>query len=167
MSEIILNGLAQLNVENDEHWTTEGLPRLDILKDLTGTQITRDMLNSAAKGFTRSNPTLPTAVVPFVNNSEQPSNVLENINTEFTQFQTEVTNLSPLEQKIKHLQEEQSKANVALSEARKHLDEVNKHLDAVLRQQERTGVSDRNVIAVSAVQAYQESQRKQRENRLG
>lgn len=46
--------LSQLDKNNDDHWTTNGLPRLDVLKDLTGDKsVTRKMVTDADPSFTR------------------------------------------------------------------------------------------------------------------
>lgn len=33
--------LSKLDSDNDDHWTQEGLPRLDVLKTMTGQSVTR------------------------------------------------------------------------------------------------------------------------------
>lgn len=65
MSEKIREALAKLDIGNDDHWTTEGLPRLDVMKDLVGEPVTRADITAAAKGFSRKTPNLE---------AEQPEN---------------------------------------------------------------------------------------------
>jgi hypothetical protein len=48
--------LAKLDGENDGHWTTDGLARLDVLKEL-GVTATRAELQAAAPGYSRANRT--------------------------------------------------------------------------------------------------------------
>lgn len=51
----IAAALAQLDPSNDQHWTSDGLPRLDTVKFFAGDQsLTRDAVTSEAPGFTRS-----------------------------------------------------------------------------------------------------------------
>lgn len=51
----IREALSQLDVANDNHWTADGLPRLDTVKMLAADQsITREHVNAALPGFTRS-----------------------------------------------------------------------------------------------------------------
>jgi hypothetical protein len=51
----IKGALGKLDVTNDNHWTADGLPRLDTVKLLAGDQsITREALAMAAPGFTRA-----------------------------------------------------------------------------------------------------------------
>lgn len=65
MSDKIREALAKLDIGNDDHWTTEGLPRLDVMKDLVGEPVTRADITAAAKGFSRKTPNLE---------AEQPEN---------------------------------------------------------------------------------------------
>lgn len=65
MSDKLRQALAKLDIGNDDHWTTEGLPRLDVMKDLVGEPVTRADITAAAKGFSRKTPNLE---------AEQPEN---------------------------------------------------------------------------------------------
>ena len=58
MSEQICNTLEKLNIENDDHWTSEGLPRLDVMKELGGVAVSRAQVTDAAKTFTRATPSI-------------------------------------------------------------------------------------------------------------
>lgn len=61
MSNSIGAALQQLDSSNDNHWTADGMPRLDTLKALTGeTDITRAQVTEVAPFFSRENPTLET-----------------------------------------------------------------------------------------------------------
>jgi len=51
--ELILEALKALDPKNDDHWTADGLPRLDVVK--AGT---RAVVTKAAPNFSRSNPNL-------------------------------------------------------------------------------------------------------------
>jgi uncharacterized coiled-coil protein SlyX len=64
VSQAILTALRALDVGNDNHWTADGLPRLDTVKMLASDQtLTRDSVSAAAPGFTRTSP-LPAEVPP-------------------------------------------------------------------------------------------------------
>lgn len=52
-NEEILEALLGLSPGNDEHWTTDGLPRLDAVENLLGASVTRKQLTNAAPEFTR------------------------------------------------------------------------------------------------------------------
>ena len=45
--------IDSLNVENDDHWTENGLPKLDVIKDLTGKSHSRKEITDAAPLVTR------------------------------------------------------------------------------------------------------------------
>src|SRR5574343_1269679 len=47
--------LQQLDPNNDDHWTGEGLPRLDVVRMLSGAStLTREQVSQAAPGLTRA-----------------------------------------------------------------------------------------------------------------
>lgn len=53
--DAILNALSSLSADNDTHWTSDGLPLLDNLKQLTGiASLTRSDVTSALPGFSRN-----------------------------------------------------------------------------------------------------------------
>lgn len=54
MSVQIIGALAKLDKNNDDHWTADGLPRLDVLKDFGATDASRVDVTNAAKGFSRN-----------------------------------------------------------------------------------------------------------------
>lgn len=56
MKEKIIEALGKLDVNNDNHWTNEGLPKLEALKFSVGSNVTRDQLNEVAPGYTREHP---------------------------------------------------------------------------------------------------------------
>lgn len=57
MKEKIIETLLKLDTTNDNQWTQDGLPKVDVLKFLSGGETwTRDQISEAAPGFTRSNP---------------------------------------------------------------------------------------------------------------
>jgi hypothetical protein len=47
--------LKLLDPQNDEHWTAGGLPRVEALEQLTGTQLSRADVEAAAPDLKRSN----------------------------------------------------------------------------------------------------------------
>lgn len=56
MKEKIIEALGKLDVNNDNHWTNEGLPKLEALKFSVGSNVTRDQVNEVAPGYTREHP---------------------------------------------------------------------------------------------------------------
>lgn len=52
--QIVQNAIAQLDANNNEHWTADGLPRLDAVRTLAGDlTVTREEVNQASPGFIR------------------------------------------------------------------------------------------------------------------
>lgn len=50
----IVTGLKKLDLQNDNHWTTDKLPRIETVRILAGRQtINRDEIEATAPGFTR------------------------------------------------------------------------------------------------------------------
>lgn len=58
-TEDVFKILMELDPENEEHWTLDGVPRMDALADLGLPGMTRDQLKELAPLFTRSNRELP------------------------------------------------------------------------------------------------------------
>ena len=59
MTAKILAALAQLDTSNANHWTEDGLPRMDTVKLLAASpDLTREHVTGAAPGFSRTNPIL-------------------------------------------------------------------------------------------------------------
>lgn len=55
MNEQIVAALQQLDPSNADHWTSDGLPRVDTVKELASLQwLSRDQINAAAPGLTRT-----------------------------------------------------------------------------------------------------------------
>lgn len=62
MTNKILEALLNLDVQNNNHWTADGLPRLDTVKMLASEQtLTREQVAVAAPGFSRTTATGYTA----------------------------------------------------------------------------------------------------------
>ena len=50
----IAEALSQLDVDNDEHWTQDDLPRLDVVSKLVGHSVSRKEITDVAPEFSRS-----------------------------------------------------------------------------------------------------------------
>ena len=67
MDANLKEALLKLDVDNDNHWTEQGLPRIETLKFLTGdVSITRESINNTAPGFNRSNREIADAVPEII-----------------------------------------------------------------------------------------------------
>jgi len=70
----IVTALLALDTANDQHWTTDGLPRLETVKFLAKDQsLTRDEVTAASPGFNRSNNEVNAPAVEPV--QEEPASV--------------------------------------------------------------------------------------------
>lgn len=55
MEEAIREALDLLDTENDDHWTSQGLPKVDVIREIAeDPSITRSQIESACPGFCRS-----------------------------------------------------------------------------------------------------------------
>ena len=62
MKDKIVEALSKLDASNDNHWTQDGLPRIDTLKFLSGgLDITREDVEEASPGFKRASGATPAA----------------------------------------------------------------------------------------------------------
>ena len=169
MNDKIKEALAKLDIDNDDHWTTEGLPRLDVMKDLVGVAVSRADITAAAKGFSRKSPNLENEKPELTGSGEQAdeetSTVAETQDGETSEeAETEETEVTELEEGS----DEAVEAEVAA--ARKNLDEANARYKAAVEAMDvvimrRSKEANRETQA-STVKAFQESQRKQREKAI-
>lgn len=55
MNQKILDALLKLDINNDDHWTSDGLPRMDAIELIVGSKnITRQQVTAAKPGFSRA-----------------------------------------------------------------------------------------------------------------
>lgn len=52
-NSMILEALLQLDPNNDAHWTSDDMPRLDVVKEILGSSASREEVTNAAPGFSR------------------------------------------------------------------------------------------------------------------
>lgn len=73
----IREALATLDTLDDEVWTSEGLPKIEAVKELLGRPVTRQEIVDAAPKFTRQNPELDmeAEVQPTVQETVEPEPV--------------------------------------------------------------------------------------------
>lgn len=76
MTAKILEALAKLDSQNENHWTDDGSPRMDTLKFMTGDQtLTRESVTAASPGFSRASAleALKPATAPTASGSTPPA----------------------------------------------------------------------------------------------
>ena len=58
MNDKIEKALLALDPENNDHWTSDNQPRLDVMKAAVGSDITRADIQVVSKTFNRKNPVI-------------------------------------------------------------------------------------------------------------
>lgn len=53
-STTIKEAISSLDHDNDDHWTSTGLPKLDVVQDLAGETVTRQQAEAAAPNYNRA-----------------------------------------------------------------------------------------------------------------
>lgn len=167
MSQAILQALAQLDTTNEDHWTSDGLPRMDAVMQLAGTtSLTRDQVTLAAPRFTRSSPELPNAqpaqpvpepapeVEPVSVAPESPASV------ETPALAEEPDALSLLLAERQKATEELEKANQAVWSAQRVAKQAQENLDRVILKIDKERPVSDNQLAI------QEYLKRQNEIRL-
>jgi len=158
MQTRIREALAKLDTANEGHWTSEGMPRLDVMKDLVGQAVSRADITSAAKSFTRKTPNLETEAPELTGNGDsadvQESDIVAGANTEEPSY-------------VQEEEEADKKVEAEFVEAQKGIDKANRRLlaaqaamDALITRRARAQSS---VTTAHDVKAYQHSQNRQRQ----
>ncbi len=157
----VTEALAKLDVNNDNHWTADGLPRIDTVRMIAGNQaLTREMITAEMPEFSRQTASLGASVaapvVPVVPVApvEQPKEEEEE----------EVAEVSPpveepvrdFEDELVVAQQELHDAIAARNEAQRLVDEKQNAMDEVISAQH--AYADQTSIEV-AVQGYLASQK--------
>jgi hypothetical protein len=132
MHNKIRKALGLLNSENDDQWTMEGLPRLDVMGKLIGDAASRAEITAAAPDFRRDNMVIYPTDIPAEEIVEQPDDIIEK---EF----------------------KDAKANLVAAQSR-YRDAV-AAMDVVIAKREK--LNKKRPLALD-IQAYQRSQAEQR-----
>lgn len=172
MEQKIREALAKLDTQNDDHWTAEGLPRLDVMKDMVGEAVSRADITNAAKGFTRKTPNLEIEK-PESTGTGEAVDAQATTPTEAQDVQAPATqdkdqegeggdgeeDLEPLEGD-EAVEQELKDATANYHDAQKRLRKAQADMDVVTqrRTREAAKVSDSHTI-----KAYQKSQNEQRQ----
>lgn len=78
MENKLLEGLKKLDVKNDNHWTKEGLPKLEALTFAVGRPVSREDVEKLAPDFNRSNPVVAEVKNEDTSVQTEPSQVESN-----------------------------------------------------------------------------------------
>jgi hypothetical protein len=168
MSSKLLEALRKLDTTNDDHWTQDGLPRLDVLKTMTGENVTRSDIANVAKSFNRFN----AVIKDEANTAKEPETTSETETVSNTSVEEDDTDVEAQiaegnevvtdnegKTELQIAEAAMRKASVALSEARNVFEAKREVVDAL---RVRTAADVKAIPAHTAIKAYQRSQAVQR-----
>jgi hypothetical protein len=181
MSDKIREALAKLDIDNDNHWTTEGVPRLDVMKDLVGDAVSRSDITSAAKGFSRKTPNLEIEKPENTGSgeaadapAETPEKTEDSQETPDEQAPEETAESDPAPSETTVAEDEEvelsddeaveaelTNSRVAFDKAKVRFEAAQKAMDEVILRRDQEANGGRN--PAHDIKAYQASQAKQRE----
>lgn len=168
----LVNSLAQLDPSNDEHWTTNGDPLLNVVKDIHGSAVTRAQINEAVPGFSRSNFHLAQgendeteAQAATSTQTESTENSVEaDAGVDHVEGQQEATDEAEDEETsedpLKPLEAKAAELRSLIAKSKNELNNVIAEMDVIIRKREQTvnGASQSELI-----KKFQAQQAKQRE----
>lgn len=169
MKQKILDALAQLSPGNADHWTGDGLPRLDVMKELVGSPVSRQQVTEAAPSFSKANAVLEGAGEESADKAQESSSeesqenntVADNTQSQENEQGTdtpetegvELEGDAAIEAELKEAQAEYAKAGQRLRKA-------TEAMDVVIRKREYEEKQQRSADTISTFQQQQAAQRK-------
>lgn len=134
MKDRLIAALKQLEPVNPNHWTAEGLPRLETIRILVGDQsVTRADLVDVAPAFSRTNQAIgPVETAPVVTPGSLGISDIVHVEDEevLPEGVTDEEELAFLTEEIGQLQVARDKLNVLLSEKEARRDQIQMKVDA-------------------------------------
>lgn len=113
----ILEALGKLDTANDNHWTADGLPRIETVRMLSGDQsITREQITAEAPDFSRS-----FAVLPGAEGTQPETKVEEAVQGESVDYAAAI---EKAQAEVARLTEIRNEVDSALAKATKNLDDL-------------------------------------------
>ncbi|QDP52359.1 MAG: hypothetical protein Unbinned4162contig1001_59 [Prokaryotic dsDNA virus sp.] len=142
----LANALQSLDVENDEHWTQDGQARLDVLKEMVGSQVTRDDIKEVAPKFTRANNVVTSDKQPdnpFAEDAGKAEKDLEGKSVDGGEEagETVEVNVTDYDSAKSELQGQLEEAKVKLTEAQKVYDSLVAEMDALVVEEEQANAT--------------------------
>lgn len=123
----ILEALSMLEADNADHWTTEGLPKVEVIEDATGLELKRKDITEAAPLFNKTNMELETEVPTNDPEADPDAPVLAD-DADASDAEQEATGLTADEEVSAFLEKANSDAEArnhpAIVEAAKAVDEA-------------------------------------------
>lgn len=173
MEQQLLTALQQLDPSNDDHWTGEGLPRVDVVRALAGAgTLTREQLTALAPGFTRDTAgpaaAAQAAIDPVVStvtagNGEDPATADGAAGNDGMPADVGVALAST---ELQALHNELALAQKVLNEAKQAVAAIEAKIDAVLRASGGAYVYDTPTQAVGSYLQQQLAERAARAARI-
>lgn len=165
MSEQIISALKGLDPTNADHWTTDGMPRLDVIKSIAGVALTRADIAKVAPNFTRGNPVLDE---PEVQNEVEAETQTAD-DTQATQKVPAPNATEGGEKQVDNSADEKVEAELIAAQeqmnaAKKRLDKAQAEMDVVIRKQDEARSHRTNAEDIKAFQKAQAAQR-ERDNK--
>lgn len=155
----VAEALRKLDVNNDNHWTADGLPRIDTVRMIAGNQaLTREMITAEMPEFSRQTASLGASVAVPV------APVVLAVPVESVEKSTEpVAEVTPpvkedvrdFEAEILAAQQELHKALVARNEAQRLVEEKQNAMDEVISAQHAYAIQTPVEVAVQGYLASQ------------
>ena len=151
----ILEALSKLDVANDNHWTGDGLPRIDTVRMLASNPgIGRDDITKEAPDFSRQNAVIPTSAPTVIKAVEPAVAAPQNVATEEVDVE-QVEKPEDIDEQIAVLREKLEEANQYLSKATEYRAKVQNELDDLINLRES---SSGGQCTMTAIQSYLKSQ---------
>lgn len=155
----VAEALRKLDVTNDNHWTADGLPRIDTVRMIAGNQaLTREMITAEMPEFSRQTASLGASVAVPV------APVVLDVPVESVEKPTEpVAEVAPpvkedvrdFEAEILAAQQELHEALVARNEAQRLVEEKQNAMDEVISAQNAYAIQTPVEVAVQGYLASQ------------
>ena len=150
----ILEALSKLDVANGNHWTGDGLPRIETVRMLASNPgISRDDITKEAPDFSRQNAVIPTSAPTVIKAVEPAVDLPTNVPAEGVVGQVEKP--EDLDEQIAVLREKLDEANQYLDKATEYRTKVQTELDDLINLKE-SSASDQ--CTMTAIQSYLKSQ---------
>lgn len=154
----LIEALKALDPQNDEHWTKEGTPLLNVIEQMTGKSYSRAEISAVAPSFNRSNPVVegstpsPWAMPNPDATLMQGSIIRDEV---MRTSELDMQGMSPVEAAQARLQI----AQTSMQEARKELVEAQAHYDHVINEHNRTNaVSHADIVKMAQASSIAEQQ---------
>lgn len=178
--------LLELDPTNDNHWTQDGQARTDVVSELSGEKVTRDMIRTAAPKFCRANTSIeePEAQVQTSNPWEagndgqpnpeiqkaakvKPEDDIKPIVEQVAQEPIVVTlpDIDGINEELAELEGEQAKLRKAIDELQAEYDERQKVMDALVLKRDKLTPAQTRHKQADDFRKFINSQIKQRQGK--